>query len=351
MKGNLKIKRTPKNLIVIAAILGLAGFGVVAMTIFGYQYLNMLTIGGPGTETSTTTFSTISSLDGEDTSNFVELTIWVPKSDADFDDFEDVLTMSSFEEEITAKKADTISIDISSYNYIWIEVNPNGETPFSNNFHLYVGGTNGKRTIYVYHLTSDVNFNALNRDTLDEITLGDYATDANITIFMDCPHHTESSIHANDGSKWVADEDDWDDMTASEKEEYYDEKNWRCQAPLYDPSVDLEKDYDDDLEKLTNAFALELDFNTTVSTVDGNSAQINLTLSDEDEPFEIVTSGDLIYLIAYEVISFKNGPYDLGLEIEFGADIHLDDIDSGRIIVPRDDDSLGAFTKYSDIAA
>jgi len=37
--------------------------------------------------------------------------------------------------------------------------------------------------------------------------------------------------------------------------------------------------------------------------------------------------------------------------MDTALNIELDDVDSGRIVVPRDDDGLGAFTKYSDIGA
>lgn len=328
------------------------GITLVLIVIFGVSLFSLSPYSPYATTTTTnaSTFTIYSYQDGEDVSNFVELTIWVPKSDAEFDDIEDIYTMSNYEAEETSKDADDISLDLSTYSYVWIEVDPDGDTVFSNNFQLIIGGSNYDYSLYAYHLTSDVNFNALNRDTLDELTLGDYSTDANITIIMDCPHLTTSNIHAN-SEDWAVDEDDWDDMTASEQLDYWDEKYWRTQAPLYDPSADLEKEAENDLEKLTNAFAFKLDFNGTISTTDGEDTQINLTISDSGEKVEVVTTGDLIYLIYYGIVSFEDGPNALNLEITFGDDIHLDDIDSGRIEVPRDDDNLGTFTKYSDIGA
>ncbi|MFX1239157.1 MAG: hypothetical protein ACFE8P_15755, partial [Promethearchaeota archaeon] len=158
-----------------------------------------------------------------------------------------------------------------------------------------------------------------------------------------------SNIHV--GTNWAMESDDFDELSASEKAKYYDEKNWRCQAPLYDPNDDLEKEADDDLECLTEAFAIELDFNASVSTTNGATTQINLTLADSKEPIEIVFSGDKIYLIFYETIDFEAGDYTFDLEIEFGSEIHLDNAKTGRIAVPRGDDNLGAFTAYSAIAA
>jgi len=138
-------------------------------------------------------------------------------------------------------------------------------------------------------------------------------------------------------------------MTLSEKKEVWDEALWQSQAPLYDPRDDEEKEHDNALERLTNAFCLQLKFNTTVSTVDGNVAQINMTINDASEPIEIIISGEYIYLVFYEEIKFDKGVYDFDLEMKFAANITLSDIDSGRITVPRGDDNLKDFVKISDI--
>lgn len=343
-------KKSRQNMLIV-------GVSLIAILIAGVSIFYavsplspFVTVTETETPTATTTIKLISYQDGEDVSNFVEVSIWTNDEDAEFDDTEDIYTMSNFEETESSKDADDVSIDLSDYDYVWIEIDPDAETAFSTTWYLVYGGVNYAYSLYVYHLTSDVNFNALDRDTMNELTLGDYDTDANITLVMDCPHHTTTNIHAN-SDDWAVDDEEWDDMTESEKDEYYDEKYWRSQAPLYVPADDDEKEFDDDLEKLTEAFALKFDFNGTISTTDGNAAQVNMTVNDDDLPIEVIISGDLIYLVFYETISFETGDYDFDLEVEFGDDIHLDDIDSGRIEVPRDDDNLGTFTKYSDIAA
>jgi hypothetical protein len=303
----------------------------------------------PETPLSESTFTLYSDPDGEDVSNFVEISVWVPEDDAEFDDTEDIFTMSNFEEEETSKDAEDVSIDLTDYSYVWVEIDPDGESVFATDFHLIYGGLNYDYTFYVKHQTSDVNFNLFDRDTLNEITVADYATDGNYTLIYDCPHYTTTNIHAN-SDDWACNDDDWDELTASEKEEYYDEKYWRGQFPTYSPVVDTEKDYDKDLEKLTNAFAFNITCNNTISTVDGNTAQLNITL-DDDADVEVVISGTMVYLIYYSAVYFEDGAQELGMELEFGADITLSDIDSGRIVVPKDDSGLGTFTKYSDIAA
>jgi len=307
----------------------------------------------PSTTADVSTFKLVSYVDGEDVSDFVEISIWIPEDDEEFDDTEDIYTLTtSFDEEKSSMDADDVEIDLSSYNYVWVEIDPDGESVFENDFYLITpSGTNYEYTLYIYHLTSDVNFNVLDA-TLDEIDLtSDFThqtTSANYTITMDCPHWTTTNSHS--GTNWDIEASEVDDMSASELEVLYDEANWRCQAPTYDPVEDLEKDYYDDLEKITEAFALKFDFNTTISTVDGNTAQVNLTVSS-DINAEIVVSGDLIYMIFTDTISFEAGAVTVPFEMQTALNIELDDVDSGRIEVPRDDDTLGTFTKYSDIGA
>ena len=118
---------------------------------------------------------------------------------------------------------------------------------------------------------------------------------------------------------------DFDDFTTTQKAVYYDEKNWAGQYPLYSPVVDLEKEYHSDLEKITDAFALKFTFNTTVSTVDGNQAQVNVTIAS-DHKVECVISGTNIYFIWYEGFDFEDG----AVSIYFDMDT-ADTSDSGDI--------------------
>jgi len=337
--------------------IGIYSFGAIAIIILivGIALYTPLSPYYTGsTTTPTTGNSTISLLsypDGEDVSNFVEISVWVPKSSAEFDEIEDIYTMSNFEEEEASKDAEDVSVDLSDYTYVWIEIDPDGESVFSNEFYLVYGGANYDYTMYVHQLTSDVNFNVFARDTLNEITVASYSTDSNLTLIFDCPHYTITNIHAN-SDDWEVDDDDWDELSASQQAEYYDEKNYRSQAVLYDPDVDTLKDGgDSDLSAITNALCFKFTFNDSISTIDAAVTQINITVADDDIPVEFVISGANIYAIYYETVSFVNGAQALGFEIEFGSQIELSDIDSGRIVLPRSSSSFGTFTKYSDIAA
>lgn len=297
----------------------------------------------------TSTFETISSVDGEKVSPFVECNIWVPKSSAVFDDPKDPYRLSThYEKEVTGKDADDIAIDLREYDEIcWLEIT--GNSLFSINFHKLYPGVNYDYLFLVYDLSSDLNFNMLIRDTLAAVTVADYQTNGNFTILMDVDHEVKTNCHY--GDDWTISTEDFNDMTLSEQKEVWDEALWQSQAPLYDPRDDEEKEHDNALERLTEAFCLQLQFNTTVSTIDGNVAQINMTINDASEPIEIIISGEYIYLLFYEEIKFDDGAYTFDFEMKFAANITLSDIDSGRITVPRGDDNLKDFVKISDIGA
>ena len=285
----------------------------------------------------------------EDVSDFVEVSVWIPKDDAVFDETEDIYTITTnFKEEKSSMDADDVAIDLSDYSYVWIQVDPDAESVYATNWHLIFGGRNYDYTLYVYHQSSDVPFNIMVHGTMAAITASGYQTDGNLTVVMDVPHYTTTNTHV--GTNWDIEQSEFDDMTQAEKEFVWDEKNYRCQAPVYVPGDDLEKDYDDDLEKLTDAFALKFTFNTSVSTVDGNAAQINCTVA-KGKPIDVVYSGTFIYMIFHEVIDFEEKVYDFDFEMTFAVNISLSNVHSGRLVVPRDDDNLGTFTVYSAIGA
>jgi hypothetical protein len=300
--------------------------------------------------TGNTTFKLISYQDGEDVSDFVEMSVWIPKSTAEFDETEDIFTISNFEEDKSSMDAEDISIDLSEITYAWIQIDPDTEAVFSENWHLLYGGANYLYTLYVYDLSTDVNFNLLDADTMAIQTMAS-ALSGEYIFVIDVPHATETAAQLHMGTHWDMEQSDFDDLSTADAAEFYKEELWTCQAPLYVIGDDNSKRYDDEMEQMTNAFALMLDFNDTVSTTDGALTQVNVTLVNSNDPVEIITSGDKIYLVFYEVISFENGAYTINLDLDTAANITLTDVDSGRIVVPEDDDNLGTFTKLSDIGA
>lgn len=300
-------------------------------------------------DSDVTTFTLISYVDGEDVSDVVRITTWVPKSASEFDEFEDRLTMSKYETDDLNKLAEDVELDMRDIDFALVEIDHGAVSLFANHFYLIRGGANYDRTFYVYDQSTDVNFNVLN-STLGAITIADYQTDGNHTIVMDVPHETMTAAQLHVGDDWDVEDSDWDDMSTSEKEVYYDEANWACQAPVYVPADDDAKNLDDDLEQITNAFAIKFQANHTISTVDGALNQMNITL-DKNIDGELVIDGVYFYIVFYEAITFDDGVIDFSLELTFAANITLTSAYSGRISVPKDDDGLTGWSAYSAAGA
>lgn len=289
-------------------------------------------------------------IDGyEDVSEWVKISIWIPEDETDME-YEDYFKIANFEEKISSDNAEDVSLDISGYKFVWLETDPDDESLFATHWYL-LSGHNADYQLEVLDLTTDVNFNLFDRDTLDEINVTDFQTNGNNTLIFDCPHDTRTALqlHANTND-WVMDTHKWADLDESDRLDYYNEKYFGGQYPIYVLTDDAEQEYDDPLEQLTNAFAFKVIFNTTVSTTDGSGTQVNCTITDPSEDIEVIIDGVNIWFVFYEAVTFVNGVQTFDFSIQFGENITLSDIDSGRLDVPRADDNLGAFVKYSDIA-
>lgn len=286
----------------------------------------------------------------EDVSGFTEISIWIPEDETDME-FKDYFKIVNLEEEVKSKDADDVSLDISDYLYVWVEINPEGKGLFATHW-ILLPGVNEVYEFEVFDQSTDVNFNLVYRDNLSAITVADYQTNANVSMIFDIPHYTTNAteLHAN-SDDWDMDADKWADLDAEGQLEYYDEKYFAGQYPTYVLTDDDEKDWDEPLEKLTDAFAFKMIFNDTVSSTDLSVTQVNCTFPDTLDNIEIIVDGANIWFVFYEAVTFTSGAETFDFELQFGANITLSDIDSGRISVPRSDDNLGAFVKYSDIGA
>lgn len=330
-----------QRLLVIVLVVMVGGVGIF----FIGDYVGLWSI-APETGTSELTASTFkltSYPDGEDVSDFVEMDIWFPKSSAEFDTMDDVYTMSNFEREVTGNDAEDISIDLRDEEYIWAEIT--GNSVFANHFILLYGGMNYDYEFSVYHATSDVNFNILDSNMAAAFTSG-YQTADNFTAIIDCPHYTTTNIHV--GDNWDVSTTDFNtDYSQTQKEFYYDEANFRCQARYLDPTVDTaDHEYIEGLERYTEYFAIRITFNDSVSTVDGNVLEVNCTVA-KGEDVKALVSGTYIYLVVDDTINFKLGTYDINFEMQFGVNISISTVQSGRLTVP--DDTPGTFSVYSAI--
>jgi len=345
---------TKRNIAIFAVLILLIGFGL--------WYFLPSALVPPIEEASTSTWTLIDYTTREDVSDFVEISVWI--DDKDIDETADIYSLSNFDEEESSKDAEDVSLDLRDVNYAWVEIDPDGEAYYDNDFHLYVGGTNYDYTIYVYHQSSTVMMTNIDRATgcacllsnctgnVDNATAG-YQTSGNYTMFLDVPLWNTNESHC--GSDW--DMEDCPPAMTDPDEAYwlitYHERSHRCQAPVYVPGDDDSKEFETHLEQLTNAFVLKFTLNATVNCTDGSTNQVNMTIMDElyTEPIELISCGNAIYVVFYDPIDFFPKAYSFSYEIVFGTTIEWCDIESGRMLIPRGAKAcpLGTFTAYQSI--
>lgn len=296
-----------------------------------------------------TTFVTITSPDYEDVSEQCTIQILVPKSsyDDNWEDTEDIYDPAKFESE-KKDHADDITFDATAVDYFWVRINPDGDEYWlTTDCGPYRLTENQEIQLVVHHLSSDVNFNSLKRDALPDEA---WNTNGNFTLIMDYPMFNPNKTHR--GNYWKID-DDLADLTEAEIQKLYNERLYRSQKPAYIMGDDLEKEFDTKLKRLTNAFALRFTANSSINITDGSVHQINFTIRDENyaEDIQVVISAQMIYLIFTDDFNCYVKPYTFDYEITMAANITISNIHSGRLEVPRNDDNLGTFTVYSQIAS
>jgi hypothetical protein len=348
--------------------------------------------------------STITLIDyasGEDVSDWMEVSIWLPDDDAEFDDEDDPYRLSNFDEDVQSVQADHVDEDLRNVEYAWLEIDPDDRSPFSghntayggiaagtDDFRPLVGGANYDYIFYVYHPPENVTVNALTR-TINAGGPGGNVTDwiiqgfnifdlrkgspigdewngwtcSNLTIVMDQPNYDVTDPHYGDTGiqEWDIDDDEYADMDAEEREWIFDHRNWRTAAPLYDIADDLDKEYDEDLNMMTNAFVVRFRFNTTVSEVDGATTEVNATLMERNfdaYDIEIVYSNDTIYCIFTEPKTWADELLSFDIQITMGTAInctgdsattlvHECGVFTGRLTLPYDDAPIGVFTQLA----
>ena len=135
MSMKLDTKRGRRNFAIGFGIFAIITAGIILGVGWQLGWLAPLGIGvEEDEELEVSTFQILSQVDGEDVSDFVELSIWIPEDEEDIEDDEDVFTMALFEEEESSKDADDISIDLREVSYAWIEIDPDAEVVFETHF-------------------------------------------------------------------------------------------------------------------------------------------------------------------------------------------------------------------------
>ncbi len=370
----------------------LISVAIISFFFLGYflafsPYSPFVSTGDVATPTtkSTSTIKLIDFATGEDVSDWVEISIWMPKdTDTDFSDDDDPYRLSKFDEDVDSDNADDVAEDLRSYAYVWLEIDPDNDSPYggydavtggmlTDDYRPLIGGANYDYTFYVYHAPENVTINVLNSgleggdDALGNSPAGsngldewDGAASGNFTIVLDMDRTDASALHYGDSSDedWDITDDDYADMDEDEINWLIDQRNFRTIAPMYDIADDLDKDYTDDLEKITNAFAIRFSFNDSISETDGAVNEVNITIVERDfdsETLEVVYgSNNTVFIIFIAPVTYAMG-LDFDIEIELGSGINCSGdvlsasiptygVDVGRLQIPQDLSPLGSFT-------
>ena len=322
----------------IFAVLGIIAI-VIIVSVGGYflvTYIQGLAI-APVATADTTTFVGFDYVSGEDVSGHAHIKIMGLKDTVENPDSDDIRTLTNYEELEAVKDIDDVSVDLSLVPYYFIVINPAGDQYWATTYQLCFGMSNvADKEIILYHQASDVEGTILDTSTMDEWDLTSDITHALVVI--DVPHESALELHKGDG--WETTTTEYTDLATADQLFFQDQANFRCEFPTYSPSLDSDKDGQDDLEVVTDVFAIEFTFNATVSLVDGATTQVNLTIND-NSPIELAYSATKIFMLFYSVIDFENGAYSVNFDVAMSTHIECSTVKTVRIPVPYETSSLG----------
>jgi len=249
----------------------------------------------------------------------------------------------------TEVKPNDFDEDLSEYEYVIFRLNPDEATDgwwttydymFKNSFNNY------EFPLYAHHEATDMYGNVLNvvgGDEWDRDTAGNYS----IPIWF--PTVTTTERHRG---KYFAIEDDLADLSAITLAKINNEKYYRDMPTLFslaDDTADHTKV--GDYGMITETFAIEFDFNETISSIDGNEHQVNFS-ADCDTDFLIEIDGDALYFVTTESWNTYYGNFGMNFEITLAENITCSTVKLGRIVIPNRyfNDAGTVFTSLQTVA-
>ncbi len=331
----------------VFAVLGIVAI-IFIVSVGGYflvTYMQSLVI-APDITANTTTFVGYDYVSGEDVSGHAHIKIMGLKDTVENPDSNDIRTLTNYEELEAVDDIEDISVDLSLVLYYFIVINPAGDQYWATTYQLEFGMSNvADKEIILYHQATDVDGTILDTSDMDEWDLTSDITHALLVI--DVPHESGNELHKGDG--WETTTTEYTDLDTADQLFFQDQANFRCEFPTYSPSLDSDKDGQDNLEVVTNVFAIEFTFNATVSLVDGATTQINLTIND-NSPIELAYSATKIFMLFYSVIDFESGSYSVNFDVAMSTHIECSTVKTVRVPIPYETSSLGTPVVLSTFA-
>jgi len=266
----------------------------------------------------------------EDLGELCPITVYGDKGE--ITETEHIYDITYYEAVSTEVMPNDFSKDLSKYEYILIRTNPDEATDgwwttydylFKNDF------KNFDYPLYAHHEATDLYGNVLDVVGGDE---WDRAADGNYTIPIWYPTVTTTERHRG---KYFDVTGDLADLSAVTLAKINNERYYRDMPTLFSLADDVaDHTKIGDYAMITETFTIEIDFNETISSVDGNAAQVNFT-ADCVYDFLIEIDDDALYIITTESWNTINGNFEMFFEITTAINITCSSVKAGRIVIPN----------------
>ena len=314
---------------------------------FSFFYAQSLVPPAPTPAVATSSVSMTDWTSREDLGELCPITVYGDKGE--ITETEHIYDITYYETVSTEVMPNDFDKDLSKYEYILIRTNPDEATDgwwtlddylFKNDFKNY------DYPLYAYHEATDLYGNVLDVVGGDE---WDKAADGNYSIPLWYPTVTTTERHRG---TYFDVTDDLADLSQTTLDKINNEKYYRCMPTLFSLADDVaDHTKIGDYAMITETFAIEIDFNVTISSVDGAATQVNFT-ADCDYDFLIEIDDDALYFIATESWNTINGNFEMNFEITTAANITCSSVKAGRIGLPNRffNDAGTVFTSLQTLA-
>ena len=312
------------------AIIGILTGSLVLILMFGVPWGTWFPPETPPTPALTTSSITIT--DSTSTENLDELCPVTVRGDkGEITETEHIYDITYYEIVSTEVMPADFDKDLSEYDYIIITPNPDEATDgfWTTYDYLFANSkSNYDFKLSGHHEATDlygIPLNIVNGDAWDLVT------NTNGTIPIWFPTVTKTEIHRG---KYFAIEDDLSDLSQTTLDRLWNERYYRDMPTLFALADDVaDHDQTGDYAMITETFAIEFDFNDTISTVDGEVLQVNFT-AECDVSFLVEIDADKLYFITTKSWNTLYGNFEMFFEVFMGSNISVTTVKAGRVIIP-----------------
>ena len=320
------------NIVIIVTLL------ITASAFIGRYVLAPLLIGGEETTTTTTltTFDIFDDTTDYEVSHLCRGSVLVNNTIIDPTDKDEIYDPANYKTLESSNVINTISVDMRLYSHGWLKIvrDTSEESYWPETYIPIQGLMNTQNTYYLSHLPGSIHGSMLN--ITDGQVFSGFTNGTYRTLFWF--GNSTDELHWNTNDDWDT-KGDWADLTTATKDKLYDQNMNRAYMPRYSLANDTIRRYDRRWEKITATFAIELDFNDTISTTDLALTQVNISIVN-DVYFDILygygSNADKMYIAAYYAFNCISGPKMIDINISMGNNISVSKVNLVDLLMPGD---------------